>query len=306
MPQTTWIPQEQTSFMKNRMLRKNIAAFVLSLAAAGPLSVAQTKPAPSPTPTFSARTDLVLVPTMVTDHSGTHIGGLTKDDFIEEENGVEQKVATFEEVTSTAKPVYRVSGVGQREYSNLHFTDYAPRRINIILLDTLNTKITDQMFAKQQLIKFLSNSVKPDDLTTLLVLTRGGVRVIHDFTRDPRVLVAAVQKAKHKAGITADVNQDVIAMNDDLVNQEATDLESLIDQAEAQMEQMYQQMIVDITLDGFESIANAYRGVPGRKSLIWLSSGFPFRMTQPGDMTANRFQDRFERFFEKLSDANIT
>jgi VWFA-related protein len=118
--------------------------------------------------------------------------------------------------------------------------------------------------------------------------------------------VAAVQKAKHKAGITADVHQDVIAANDDLVNQEASDIASLMDQAEAQFEQMYQQMIVDVTLDGFESIANAYRGVPGRKSLIWLSGGFPFRMTQPGDLAPNRFQDRYERFFQKLSDANIT
>ena len=291
--------------MKKRMFRKNLAAFVAALATA-PLALAQAKPAPNATPTFSARAELVLVPTIVSDHRGAHVAGLTKDDFIVEENGVEQKVATFEEVTATAKPVYRVSGVAQREYSNLRFTDYAPRRINIILLDTLNTKITDQMFAKQQLIKFLSNSVKPDDLTTLLVLTRGGVRVIHDFTRDPRVLVAAVQKAKHKAGITADVNQDVIAANDAQVNQEANDIESLIDQAEAQFEQMYQQMIVDVTLDGFESIANAYRGVPGRKSLIWLSGGFPFRMSQPGDLAPNRFQDRYERFFQKLSDANIT
>src|SRR5512133_913387 len=204
--------------MKNPILRKNIA-MIAAVLAAGPLSLAQTKPAPGPTPTFSARTELVLVPAIVTDHRGAHIAGLSKDDFIVEENGVEQKVATFEEVTATANPMYRVSGVGQREYSNLRFTDYAPRRINIILLDTLNTKITDQIFAKQQLIKFLSNSVKPDDLTTLLVLTRGGVHVIHDFTRDPRVLVAAVQKAKHKAGITADVHQDVIAANDDLVNQ---------------------------------------------------------------------------------------
>src|ERR1051326_2703691 len=154
MPQPSWIRQGQTSFMKNRMLRNHFALFAAVLASV-PLAVAQAKPAPNATPTFSARTELVLVPTIVTDHRGAHIGGLSKDDFIVEGNGVEQKVATFEEGTATAKPVYRVSGVSRREYSNLRFTDYAPRRINIILLDTLNTPITDQMFAKQQLIKFL-------------------------------------------------------------------------------------------------------------------------------------------------------
>jgi VWFA-related protein len=294
------------------MLQRISVLLVLGLLAAGLLfaqtNAVQQSPTSQPTATFSARTELVLVPTIVTDHRGGHVTGLTKDDFIVQENGVEQKLATFEEITSTANRMYRVSGVGQREYSNVRFADYAPRRINIILFDSFNTKFTDQSFARQELIKYLSKSVTSDDLTTLLVLTRGGVKVIHDFTRDPRVLVAAVQKAKNKVGITADANNDVIANGSDagLVDQEASDISSLIDQAEARFEAAYQQMSIDVTLDAFESIASAYRGIPGRKSLIWLSSGFPFRMTQPGDMTANRFQDRFERFFEKLSDANIT
>jgi VWFA-related protein len=292
--------------MKNLVLRKNIVVLIFAVIAA-PLLLAQTTPKQNPVATFSARTELVLVPAIVTDHQGKHVSGLTKNDFIVQENGVEQKVESFEEITATANRMYRVSTMGKREFSNVHFTDYAPRRINIIVFDLFNTKFTDQAYARQQMVKYLSNSVKSDDLTTLLVLTRGGVRVIHDFTRDPRVLIAAVQKAKHKVGITADANNDVIANADaGMIDQEANDISSLIDQAEARFEAAYQQMAIDVTLDAFESIANAYRGIPGRKSLIWLSGGFPFRMTQPGDITANRFQDRFERFFQKLSDANIT
>jgi hypothetical protein len=49
---------------------------------------------------FTARTELVLIPTLVTDKSGNHITGLKKEDFTVLENGVEQKVATFEEITS--------------------------------------------------------------------------------------------------------------------------------------------------------------------------------------------------------------
>ena len=296
--------------MKNRKLRKNILVLICALASS-PMVTAQNnanpEPSQAPSATFSARTELVLVPTIVTDHQGRHVTGLTKNDFIVQENGVDQKVDSFEEVTATANRILRVSGMAQREFSNTHFSDYAPRRINIILFDTFNTKFTDQAYARQQLVKFLSNSIKTDELTTLLVLTRGGVKVIHDFTRDPKVLVAAVQKARQKVGITADVNNDVIANADaGMIDQESNDISSLIDQAEARFEAAYQQMAIDVTLDAFESIAGAYRGVPGRKSLIWLSGGFPFRMTEPGDITSNRFQDRFERFFQRLSDANIT
>src|ERR1700688_3044751 len=49
---------------------------------------------------FTARAELVLVPTLVTDKSGNHITGLKKEDFTVLENGAEQKIATFEEITS--------------------------------------------------------------------------------------------------------------------------------------------------------------------------------------------------------------
>src|SRR5882762_7000827 len=57
--------------------------------------------------TFTARTELVLIPTLVTDKSGNHISGLTKEDFRVLENGAEQKIATFEEITSDAHPLSR-------------------------------------------------------------------------------------------------------------------------------------------------------------------------------------------------------
>ena len=42
----------------------------------------------------------MLIPTLVTDKSGNHISGLKKEDFKVLENGAEQKIATFEEITS--------------------------------------------------------------------------------------------------------------------------------------------------------------------------------------------------------------
>src|ERR1700674_3774405 len=51
---------------------------------------------------FRTEAILVQVPVVVTDKSGKHIHGLTKEDLHVYENGKEQKIATFEEIVSTS------------------------------------------------------------------------------------------------------------------------------------------------------------------------------------------------------------
>ncbi len=52
---------------------------------------------------FRAQTILVQVSIVVTDKSGNHIHGLTKENFHVFENGKERKVATLEEIVTTGK-----------------------------------------------------------------------------------------------------------------------------------------------------------------------------------------------------------
>jgi len=65
---------------------------------------------------FTARTQLVLIPTLVTDKSGNHITGLKKEDFTVLENGAEQKIFTVEEVTTDTKRLSRP--MKTNEFSN--------------------------------------------------------------------------------------------------------------------------------------------------------------------------------------------
>lgn len=297
-----------------------------------PLGSAQSVPAV----TFSARTEMVLVPVIVTDHRG-HVTGLTKGDFVIQESGAVQKIASFEEVKASAAPVQRVSGgtggASQREFSNLRLSDFQPRRINIIVLDTINTDFFDQMRAKQEVVRFLASSVTTGDLTSLLVLSRSGVRIVHDFTTDSSVLIAALQKVKGEMDVMAGENRDAVAIDrsnhsqspnvideasafmnafdNDVARAGVSGPDSLtallnhIEHVEAQRVQQMQEYAIDVTLDGFEAIANAFSGIPGRKALIWISGSFPFRGDKPGDNVANRFHDRYQLFFHRLNTANI-
>src|SRR5271156_211005 len=105
---------------------------------------------------FSAGAKLVLVPTLVTDKSGNHISGLKQEDFTVLENGTEQKIATFEEITSDPHRLSRPKNPNPNEFSNYAAGEASNRRITLLVLDLLNTRFTDQAYARKDLLKYLT------------------------------------------------------------------------------------------------------------------------------------------------------
>ena len=276
---------------------------------------AQSKPEQTaPGPTFTARTELVLVPAVVTDHHGAHIPGLSKDDFVLLENGAEQKVASFEEVKPSSAPVRRLNApTAPLEFTNLRPPDFQPRRINIIVLDTLNTSFSDQAYARQQLIHYLSTYIQPDDLTTLLVFSRTGIKVIHDFTTDTAVLIAALKRQKGRAALTEGVDMGVIAtdplgagnLDQQQIQTEADRLNAIGEHADALAARYDLEYAIHATIDCMEDIARAYAGIPGRKALIWVTGSFPMMLDRPNDPFVSAYQQRRDRMLEDLNSANI-
>lgn len=54
---------------------------------------------------FRTQTVLIQVPVVVTDRSGTHVHGLSKDQFQLFENGKKQTITTFEEIIAKNTPI---------------------------------------------------------------------------------------------------------------------------------------------------------------------------------------------------------
>jgi hypothetical protein len=92
-------------------------------------------------------------------------------------NKSQQPPAPLPPGTYTNRPEYRQEG---------------PTTATIVLLDALNTQIQDQLYAKQQFIKFLG-TLRPDDRVAVYLLGTK-LRVLNDFTNDSRRLLAAVAK----------------------------------------------------------------------------------------------------------------
>jgi VWFA-related protein len=220
---------------------------------------------------FTVRTELVFIPTLVTDKSGAHIRGLKKEDFTVIENGSEREIATFEEITSDALRMSRPAK--QNEFSNSLIGVEFNRRVTLIVLDLINTPFAEQAYARQELIKYLSQSIDQQEPTGLFVLTRSGVHVIHDFTKDPRMLVAALHKVKGDTFLPVDTPEEVA------VQSEAKALQSMLEEAELNFQSIQQRLAITYTLHGMQQMAEALSGFPGRKALIWVGGGFPFSVS---------------------------
>jgi VWFA-related protein len=249
---------------------------------------------------FTARAELVLVPTLVTDKSGNHVKGLTKDDFTLLENGTEQKIATFEEVTSDARrPSHPKS---PNEFTNSLAAGATHARVTIIVLDLINTPLMAQADARKELLNYLTQSLDQREPTGLYTLTRSGIRMIHDFATDPRVLVTALHMLKGDAYEMVDSPEDVEAITGTAspdgsggetslstagrgsrgsagAASEAQRLQTMMEDSELNFQAFEQRMAITYTLDGMQEVAQALAGIPGRKALIWAGGGFPFNVS---------------------------
>lgn len=240
------------------------------------LAAAAQQPAP---PTFRSQAELVVVPAVVADRSGNHISGLKKEDFSVLENGVEQKIALCEEIHTTTDRVVRAAAKGN-EFSNYLMGKPAPRRVTIIALDLLNTPFADQAFARGELMKFLDKWANSGEPMALVVITRSGVKMIHDFTTDPAVLAAAIQRLRGKQEqVVTDETNGEAGPDESAVTAEEQALGALQVEAQENFLSFQRRVSATMTMQALQGIAEAFGGVPGRKSLIWASSGFPFAIS---------------------------
>jgi VWFA-related protein len=229
-------------------------------------------------PSFRSTTEIVLVPAIVTKGPEGHLSGLKKQDFAVFQNGKRQDIAFFEEVTTSSSLPERNVG-SPNEFTNTLKKTATPKRLAIIVFDTMRTPFQDQVYARHQLIQYLASIVEPDQSIALYSLSLRELKVIHDFTTDPKVLVAAVAKVKalgpETVAYDSSLGTTASAREVTMVNQEAKDLLAFRNEAAEQISVLQQEIIYEKTRAYLHQLARAFAGVPGRKSVIWVASAPP-------------------------------
>ena len=255
-------------------------------------------------PAFKARTDVVLVPVVVRSKQGP-VEGLKPEQFSVLDDGKPQKIVTVDLIKTGAKVQRRVT---PGEFSN-ELTASGRVRLTIIGIDTINTPFLDQTFARQQLLKYIANSLDTGNQVAIFSMYRdGSVRLLHDVTSDPALLAAAIKgttgalpnsAADSKAAppvSRAETEQSLFSRNKNALG---GDPEVVRAADEAQALQAFQDSTagagayelrrnMEATLESMRQIAEAFSGAPGRKSFIWITGSFPFDITGTADLVSPR------------------
>src|ERR1700690_2129813 len=263
-------------------LQACLAIVGLTLLFTSPLPAQTTSSNPA---TFTSSTELVLIPAVVSDKTGAHVAGLTKEDFILKQDGKPHPIAIFEEVKTDATGLRRAAGE-HGTFSNVETARHGYGRLNIIVLDFVNTPFADQANARKELLKFLSEVAESGEPMCLLALTRRGLTLLHDFTDDPKVLAEGVRKVNAD---TAPLTHESIVDSShpppaDKLSKMLTQMIREQMQSEAVLASTEAKDTAFITIQALQHIAKAFRGLPGRKALIWASSGFPFSLSPPSKL----------------------
>ena len=196
--------------------------------------------------TLTVTTRLVLLDTTVTDAQGKPVLGLTPKDFAVYEDGVQQKIATFD------TPDLHTLPATDTRATIFNAADPAPfgnSPVNLLVLDEVNTHFTDIAYGKHSLELYLR--ARPATLaqpTALLVVHDSRFEQLVPFTLDREKLLAALHAH---------------------VPEQAWQLE----QSESVGEGVGVRL--DLSLSALEQIVQYAARIPGHKNLVWVGAGFP-------------------------------
>jgi VWFA-related protein len=237
-------------------------------------------------------TRLVEVNVIVRDKNGP-VRGLAKADFEIFDRGKARPIAFFSENSAdAARPAEPLPPNVFTNRPERRGVD--PASATVILFDAVNTPVKDQLRSRKQFLKFLEQ-LRPQDRVAVYSLGTS-LRVLSDFTNDPKRLMATVASYRGRLDGSPDTPPlDRIATGD-----EKSD--AIWNNFLQESEIAAQDRRVELTLEAVEAIARHIGDVPGRKNLIWVSAAFPFESYGYFPKT---YSQEITRMARALSGANI-
>jgi VWFA-related protein len=248
-----------------------------STPAAGP---AQSIPAPN-VPVLQTNVNLVLVDVVVTNH-GKAVHDLNQSQFHIFEDGREQTITSFDEHMPEAGPAVAAKPVPLPPHVYSNVPEYAQGgAVNVLLLDALNTPMSDQLEVRHQMIQYMGKISPGTSLAIFTLASR--LQLVQGFTTNVAALVKAIQNKK--AGVKQSIVLD--SENTTILDTMGADVSQAWESSQAAIGMLQFQadltayMVdqrVGMTIDAMEQLARYLSAIPGRKNLIWFSGSFPIEL----------------------------
>lgn len=258
------------------------------------LAVAQSSESPA---TIQVSSRIVYLNVVVRDRDGRIVHGLRQQDFRIEEDGKPQAIDYFDEHIYDLAAAERSStqrvGASQHEFSNVPDKDTISGSINIILFDLFNTPSSDQLYARQQLLKFLRTL--PSGQQVALFVLGDRLQMVQDFTGSSDRLIEAARRISPR---------DFTLVESESASMQEADFAANLAHAAGPNATGHSlgggtgasgcganfTIRAGAAVGAFNELARATNGYPQRKNLFWLSDCFPIALGSQVDQT------RYSRF----------
>jgi len=233
--------------------------------------------------TIRSSSSLVLVPVSAPDKSGHFVGGLGVHDFQILVDGKPVEIASFDAVTENAPS----SSVGSQVTASLppntfrNISELSSSQPNLVILfiDYLNTRLVDRMALREGMLKYLATKLQPDQEIAVYGLTDRLV-VLQPFTREPSSLIAIAKNLLKQRGRPPDPKvgkgltkpgeetREAVAAAGPGSDAAMEYFAAKDARKEYNLDQLHR---AQRTLEAFRVLAGSYGGIPGKKTVIWLT-----------------------------------
>jgi VWFA-related protein len=242
-----------------------LACALVALALAGAVTSGQAHDARRGPPAAGVTARMVEVSLVAEDKEGRPVLDLTADELVLTDGGRPERIVSLS-TQPPPSPARKAASPGT--FTN-RLDALAPGSpsVTAILFDGLNTPMARQSFAREQVLSFL-RQVEPGNAIALYTLGRG-LNVLHELTRDPRPVVAALERYQGEVAAATEASP---------LDLEAAGLQRFgawLDELDTNLIEHYSKDRALRTLRSLVAIANHLEKLPGRKNLVWVSGSFP-------------------------------
>lgn len=242
-------------------------------------------------PVASAEARTVFLDVILKDSKDRHIKDIRPDEIAVFEDGVKQQIDSLE--IHSDGGVRSILPAADKAAASQPAAESA-KRVNIItfLMDVSSTTLPNQKYVREGAIKYVKEKIGPDDLVAVYAVGSGDMKPLQPFTTDKAQLLAALSKSdltgapakgaraasKTKAAPEVSTGSAAsggeVAQTKDTVQLRAM-LGDRLDSGFTAMRAFGDSLMARPVLTAIKSIALAEREIPGRKTLVLFSQGFP-------------------------------
>jgi VWFA-related protein len=272
--------------------------------------------APKPTPpsdddVVKISTTLIQIDVTVTDKKGNVVKDLKPSEIEIYENGEKQDISNFSFIENAKTVTERVEKKQPKDTVVLPPSTIRPesvKRTIALVVDDLTLSFESVALVRRALRKFVDEQMQEGDLVAI-IRTGAGIGALQQFTNDRRQLYAAIEKLRWNSFGTGRMStfgplQPPGAQTKDTMGNEPDKRPE--ERAERESNEFRESIFAAGTLGAINYIVRGMRDLPGRKSIMLLSDGFPLFITnEDGFKEGGRVLDNLRSLVDMANRASV-